>query len=235
MKQSEEGRQSLLNLLEDQRRTEANLQRRTVHLMTLNEISRAVASTLDLDRILQILLESVRHATRAEACSAALVDPTDGGLVFRQAMGQAAGAVVGFKLGPGQGIAGWVAQQRQSALVADASSDPRFYGHLDNGSGFVTRNLACVPLIAHDNVIGVLELINKQNGGFTSEDLQLLESVAGHAALAVENARLFEETRRHLQGISIISEVAMAGAAGQPFDETVEQATQALRHLWPQA
>jgi len=166
-------------------------QNRARYLATLNEIGQAVTSTLDLDSVLIALLEHVRHVTDAEACSVALTDSETGDLIFRQAAGEAAQAVIGLRLKPNQGIAGWVATHRQSALVPDAASDPRFYSNVDKDTGIVTRDVACVPLIMHDAVIGVIELLNKRNGGFDEDDVQLLQAVAAQATVAIENAQLY--------------------------------------------
>lgn len=164
---------------------------RALHLATLNEIGQAITSSLDLDLVLTTLLEKVRQATNAEACSVALIEKASGDLVFRQAVGGVAYAVIGLRLPPGEGLAGWVAQHRQSVLVTDVASDVRSYQLRDRGN-FVTRDLIGVPLIARDVVTGVIELVNKRSGRFGEDDRRLLESVAAQAAIAIENARLFE-------------------------------------------
>jgi signal transduction histidine kinase len=218
---------------------------RALHLASLNEIGQAIASTLDLDCVLRTLLEHIRQVTDAEACSVALVEPPsqpspvfDGGeqggcLVFRQAVGEVGPAVTGLRLKLGQGIAGWVAAHRQPTLVPDVTSDPRFHSEVDRNTGFITRDLVCVPLIVRDTVTGVLELINKHTGKFNEDEVRLLESVATQAAVAIENARLFQETRRRLNEMAVVSNVALVGAAGRPFDEAVASAVNALSSLWP--
>jgi PAS domain S-box-containing protein len=162
---------------------------RALHLATLNEIGQAITSTLDLDLVLVTLLDKVRRAAEAEACSVALADQTTGELVFRQAVGGASQTTIGLRIQPGQGIAGWAFQQQRSALVVDAQADARFYSVYD--SDYVVRDLVCVPLLIRQTAVGVLELINKRGGTFSEDDVHLLESVAAQAAVAIENARLF--------------------------------------------
>jgi len=217
------------------KQAEAEILRHVQRLMTLQEIGRAITSTLDLDRVLVTLLEQVRQVTEAEAGSVALIEAATGDLVFRQAAGEAGQVVIGRRLRPGQGIAGWAADLRQTVMAPDAPSDPRFYGDISSGAGFVTRDLVAAPLIVRDTVIGVIEVLNKREGTFSQSDLWLIESVAAQAAVAIENARLFEETRRRLNEMAVVSYVAMVGAAGQPFDETVARATSSLSQLWPGA
>ena len=217
------------------KQVEAEMLRHVQRLMTLQEIGRAITSTLDLDCVLATLLEQVRQATEAEAGSVALIEAATGELVFRQAVGEAARVMIGLRLKPSQGIAGWAAAHRQTVLASDAGSDPRFYGDATRGTGFVTRDLVAVPLIARDTVVGIIELLNKREGTFSQGDLWLIESVAAQAAVAIENARLFEETHRGLDEMAVVSYVAMVGAAGRPFDETVARATSSLSQLWPGA
>jgi PAS domain S-box-containing protein len=163
---------------------------RAAQLAMLNEIGQAITSSLDLDLVLVTLLDKVRRAADAEACSVALVDLSTGELVLRQAVGGSSQFVIGKHFQPGEGIAGWALQHRQAARVADVTTDARFYAL--PGSDYVVRDLVCVPLLARDTAIGVLELINKRRATFSEEDVHLLESVAAQAAIVIENARLFE-------------------------------------------
>ncbi len=204
---------------------------RALYLTTLNEIGQAITSTLDLDRVLNTLLESVRQVTGAEACSAALLDPEQGDLVFCHAVGAASQAVIGLRLKSGQGIAGWVAAHQQSLLVPEAHADSRFYG--DVSADFITRDVVCVPLLAHDNIIGVLELLNKRHGRFDLDDVQLLEAVAAQAAVAIENARLFEETRRHAQDTAMLNAVIRAMVVSPGLEALFHSVAGELSRLIP--
>jgi sigma-B regulation protein RsbU (phosphoserine phosphatase) len=91
----------------------------------------------------------------------------------------------------GRGIAGWVAQNAQAAFTNDVGHDPRFYRAVDDGTGFTTQALLAAPLIVNERVIGVVEVSNKP-GGFAESDLDLLSTIAGGAAIAIENARLHQ-------------------------------------------
>ena len=189
---------TVFNDITKRKQAEADIQYHVRHLSILHDIDRAITSTLDLDQVLILLLDHVRQAADAEACSVALLEKETGDLVFRQAVGGVANAVIGLRLQPGENLAGWVAQHRQTAIVLDAAADARVH-ILDGSSDFVTRDLIGVPLIVRDAVTGVIELINKRSGKFNEDDRRLLESVAAQAAIAIENARLFEteRTARH--------------------------------------
>ncbi|MBN1887029.1 MAG: GAF domain-containing protein [Thermoflexales bacterium] len=211
--------------------------RRAAYLAVLNEVGQAITSTLDLDHLLLTLLEKVREVAGAEACSVALIEsppsaiPSErelpagspGKLVFRRAVGGASQTVVGLQLDLGQGIAGWVAAQRQSALVPDVASDPRFFGPVDDGTGFITRDVVCVPLIVRDQVTGVIELLNKQAGQFGEDDVRLLESLAAQAAVAIENARLFEIERVGRQRLETLLYIGQAINSSLDVDTILSQ------------
>ncbi len=202
---------------------------RTRYLATLNEIGQAVTSTLNLDRVLVILLEHVRQATNAEACSVALVEESTGDLVFLHAAGEGSHDVVGMRLKPGQGIAGWVAANREPVLVLEANSDSRFYNNVDEKTGFTTHDLICVPLIARDMVIGVVELLNKREGAFGEGDIRLLESVAAQAAIAVENARLFQRSQAFSDLLQTAAEVSRAASSILDLDQLLPQVVELIR------
>jgi signal transduction histidine kinase len=94
------------------------------------------------------------------------------------------------------GIAGWVFQNRAPTIVSDASSDPRFDAEVDAKTGFKTRNILCVPLINRQKeCVGTLQVLNKNTGNFTDDDVEMLSSIADYATIALENSRLYEELK----------------------------------------
>jgi two-component system cell cycle sensor histidine kinase/response regulator CckA len=189
---------NVLQLLARVLARQEQLAQRERELMALNRIGRTVSSALLLDRVLTMLRHEIRDVIGAETCSIALIDPETGELVFRQADDPLADLVVGRRLAPGQGIAGVVAQTGKSILVPDAASDPRFYPGVDAVTGFKTREIICSPLVTQDKTVGVIELMNKQAGALTMDDVRLLEAVAAQTASILEIARLHEVTRHEL-------------------------------------
>jgi signal transduction histidine kinase len=112
--------------------------------------------------------------------------------VFQIALGDKANVVKPFRVPKGQGIAGQVAQPGRPLIIADVGHDERHFKALDEKTNFRTRNILCVPLILYDQTIGVLQVLNKKVGNFTQNDADLLTSIASYAAIAIENARLYE-------------------------------------------
>lgn len=159
-----------------------------------------IAAMPELDRLLPRILEESRTVARAEASSLMLFDPATEELYFHVALNekgdQAELKAVRLKLG--QGIAGTAAESRETVLVNDVQSDPRFYRGADAATQFHTRNLLAVPMIDRDNLIGVVEVLNKVDGEpFTTMDMHVLEMFSALAATAVANARLIEEQMRN--------------------------------------
>lgn len=175
-------------------------QRRARELDVLNKASQAMTSTLDLESVLNVVISEVRSLLDAEGASVALRDPATGDLVFAAMSGLGSEQLVGTRIPANVGVAGWVVRERQPALVHDAQNDPRFWSAGDAKSGSTTRSLVAVPLIFKAAIWGVIEAINKINGTFDQRDCAILEALARSAAIAVENARLYEAEReqRHL-------------------------------------
>ena len=167
-------------------------QRQTEEMRFLNDVGRVLASTLNLDKVLTSIMEQVDEMLKVEAGSLLLSDPATGDLVFQIALGEKSNEVKPFRVPKGQGIAGQVASSGKPLVIADVQKDKRHFKAVDQKTQFLTRNIMSVPLILHDHVIGVLQVLNKKTGDFTDRDVDLLTSIASYAAIAIENARLYE-------------------------------------------
>ena len=171
--------------------TKAEAARQSIEYSIISEIGHSLTSTLSLDDIFEKILSSVRSAIDAESVSVALIEAGTEDIVFQKSMmGPKFSALPPFRLKKGQGVAGWVAENGQTVNVHDAYQDDRFYQGVDNVSGFVTRSILCVPLTVEDEVIGILEALNKRTGHFTKADQRLLLALGASAAIAIEKANL---------------------------------------------
>ncbi len=173
---------------------------RALQLSVLNDISRQiVASEANLEGLLELITGRATDILDAEAGSLLLdVEDGTGDLEFRVAIGGAGQAIVGRRIPARRGLVGQVAATGQPIIVNDVGADPRWAGELTKTGGFQTSTVLAVPLLTQDRVIGVLEVLNKHSGAFTAEDVDLLTSFASQAAVAIENARLFQLTDRQL-------------------------------------
>lgn len=177
-------------------RARAALLRREGELALFNRVSQAFHSPLALDQILLMLLEEVRRLLEVAACSIWLVDPETHELVCRQAIGPHRDAVLGWRLDPGQGIAGWVVNNGESLIVPDSWTDERHFNGVDRLTGSPLYSIMAVPMRNKHKVIGVLQVLDTQANRFTATDQALQELLAALASLAIENMQLTEQVRQ---------------------------------------
>lgn len=140
---------------------------------------------------IKCLVEEIMRVTeetlQASASSVLLINDEEHEMCFRFVHGPAEGILSESTLGTDTGIAGWVARHREPVIVSDASSDPRFCGDLDEITGFKTKSVICAPLVARGKLLGVIEVLNKTDGGdFDEHHLHTLVAVARTAAAAIE-------------------------------------------------
>jgi PAS domain S-box-containing protein len=181
------------------KQAEEALQRRNRELALLNQVSRDLTATLDLQQVVEQALQAVTETISAEDASIWLWDEEqEGWLVCRAAFHQGQSlAPVNLRLPSGQGIAGWVAQEGESIVIGNTTDDPRFFPGIDEQTGFRTTALIAVPLRVRGTVVGVLEVVNKRHGDFDAEDLALVETLTASAAIAIDNAQLVGALRQH--------------------------------------
>ncbi|MHA2428799.1 MAG: sensor histidine kinase [Candidatus Hermodarchaeia archaeon] len=158
----------------------------------LIEISRGLASTLDLDVLLDRIVHAAADLSNASEASILLYDETKGELVFQAATNKP--QVKGLSVPVGGSIAGWIISNREPIIIADVLKDERYFKNIEKASKVTTQSLLGVPLITKNKVIGALEAINKKNGGFTSEDQEILMTLGAQAAIAIQNTRLFQQS-----------------------------------------
>lgn len=169
-------------------------------LVTVLEKGSLINSTLNIAEVLERIMKYANRVTNSTASTLMLLDENTGELVFSIPTGPKSEELIDMHIPSGKGIAGWVAKNEQHVLITDAKKDPRFYSKIDEISGFETKSILCVPLKAKAKLIGVLEVINKEDGTFfTKEDALLLSIFANQAAVGIENARYFGELKDRLE------------------------------------
>lgn len=164
-------------------------------LNTLIELSALINSSLDIAEIRKRAIEAATELVNTEAGSLLLLDDETGDLYFDVAIGEKGEKVKTICLKRGQGIAGWVAEHDEPVIINDAQNDPRFFKGADEKSGFTTKSMICVPVKTKDKLVGVLQAINKKGASFNTDDLELLTGLSNQVAIAIENARLYDELR----------------------------------------
>jgi putative methionine-R-sulfoxide reductase with GAF domain len=157
------------------------------------QIGFIVNSTVNLIDVLSLIMKYANIVTDAMASTLMLLDDKTGELVFSVPTGPNADELKDIRIPSGVGVAGWVAKNQQYVLIEDAKKDPRFYQQIDHLTSVETKSLLCVPMRSKRKFIGVLEVINKnENACFTEDDALLLSVFSHQAAIAIENALLFD-------------------------------------------
>ena len=162
--------------------------------LRLIEISRDLASTLDLDTLLDDIVHASADITHAEAASILLYDDTARQLYFQVATNIDGPTMRGLVVPLDKSIAGWIVTNRKSVRIDDAHKDERHFSDVEQTIGYSTKSLLGIPLITKNKVVGVLEVLNKKRGKFTDPDESMLTVLGAQAAVAIENARLFQQS-----------------------------------------
>ncbi len=168
---------------------------RLAGLTKLVELTCELSALTDLDKILRIVTTGVCKAISSERASLFLYDERHGELYTRVVTEL---EIEEIRASIDSGITGWVGRERKVANIRQPYADARWNASVDRRTGFHTQNILAAPVIsAHDDrLLGVLQILNKSAGSFTSDDERLLQAFASHAASALERANLLEETRR---------------------------------------
>jgi signal transduction histidine kinase len=160
----------------------------------LIDIARDLASTLDLDILLSRIVHAAAEISGAEAASILLYDDTSRQLYFQVSTNMDESTRRGIIVPLDGSIAGWIVTNRKPVRITNAHDDPRFFGDVEETTGFSTQSMLGIPLVTKNKIVGVLEALNKQKGKFTDADESMLLVLGAQAAVAIENARLFQQS-----------------------------------------
>jgi len=174
--------------LEEQRKA---IEVRYNKLQRLIEASKIINSTLDLNKLLGLILNSATQSIEADRGTLYLVDDVKKELWSKVLQGT---DMVEIRLPIGKGLAGFVAETGETILIPDTYADPRFNPEIDKRTGYRTRNMLCMPMKNKDGkIIGVFQLLNKNQGSFDADDVSFIDALSAHASVAIENAHMAQE------------------------------------------
>ncbi|MBM4396567.1 MAG: diguanylate cyclase [Deltaproteobacteria bacterium] len=169
------------------------LSHRVTALTTLAEVAQALSSTLDLDRVLRLIVDSVSRLSEAQSCSIMLLDPNRQELTIRMSIGIPEEVVKSAVRKLGEGISGRVAATGEPIFLHDVADAAQGGLAGCNPGRYRNPSLISVPLKARGQVIGVLNANDKKSGDFTEEDFSLVSLFANQAAVAIDNARAHDQ------------------------------------------
>ena len=200
----------------------AALRERTREVEVLHRISESISSTLDLEAVLKHIVEVVVEVTKADSCLLYLISFNRDELVLRASKNPHPKLIGRTSLGLGEGITGWVAQEKVPVVIPrNASDDPRFrfFHNLpeDRYQAFVS-----LPIVTKGNVVGVINVQHKRTKRYQEAELALLSTIANQVGGAIENARLYEEMRRQALQLDTLSQVSETVASNRLIDDVLE-------------
>lgn len=163
-----------------------------------NQASQAFNSSLKLDKVLITVLEEMRQLMGVVGSSIWLTEEETGELVCEQATGAYGDTLRGWRLAPGEGLAGWVANHGRALIAGDSDIDERHHKKVGLQIGRDMRSILTLPLLVKGYVIGVLQLVDAKPERFDATHLTLLKPLAGSAAIAIDNARLYEKGQQEI-------------------------------------
>jgi len=174
-------------------------EKRARQLASLNEVTRSLTSTLELDPLLNTILGSAVEILNCEAGSLLTMDEETGELVYEVVISPVADQFLGKRQDRGVGLTGKAAEEKKPLIVNNVETSTDWDSTHDQETGFVTRGMLIVPMVYKDSVIGVILVLNKKdNTPFDLDDQELLTAFASQAAVAVENVRLYTQTDEEL-------------------------------------
>ncbi len=183
-------------------------QKRSAQLTVVNQVARQIASILDLDQLLYEVVTDIQQSFNYHHVGLFLLDEVTGQLEMQAVAGSFADvAPPDHRLALGEGIAGWTAETGQPFLANDVSQEPRYV--LGILKETLTKAELCVPLKLAGKVIGVLDVQDTQLNAFDETDLLAMETLADQLAIAIENARLFRETKLRLEEIMALYQTSL--------------------------
>src|SRR3989344_45342 len=169
----------------------------TYHLTALYELVKDLHFLYETDRIYTYLLENITKTMDSDAATLYVSDPAREVLILKACLGPKKSMMEVIseetRFPFGEGIAGWCAKFNQPAMVENVQNEPRFSSRWDKLTGYKTKTVLAAPISNKDDVLGVIEVLNKKGSGFNQNDQDLITAIAKQTAIALENGRLHRE------------------------------------------
>lgn len=176
-------------------------------------ITEEITPRKGLEELYTSIVEISKEVLEAEAASLLLYHQTENLLYFKSTTDEGMKKMLGISIPENSGFAWNVFNSKKSIIVNDVNSDERFYKGIDLDTGFVTRNILCTPMMARDEFVGVLEIVNKTGKDrFSNLDLRLIEVIATISASSITNRLLYEDLKKRVEELNALYELSRSVA-----------------------
>ncbi|MBN2498173.1 MAG: GAF domain-containing protein, partial [Deltaproteobacteria bacterium] len=186
-----------------------------------------------LERLLDRFLQRVMRVFRTSAGTVFSLDADSGELIFRAVRGKARHRLHGRRMPADTGIAGWVARTGKPRLVRDVRRDPRWWRKISDYIQYPTKDILAVPLRSSSGKqVGVIELLNRDDhAGYTEQDLEYMNRIAGSVGTLLENARLWDAAQQSNRRLEVLNEVGHLVVSSLDLRQIQQRAIQAASEL----
>ncbi|MBU1712222.1 MAG: PAS domain S-box protein [Proteobacteria bacterium] len=174
----------------------------------LYRVAKALPRYQSLNERLEFIIKEVQDIIGLRGASVILLDEKKNEFFFRQAVyedGETDKRIKEIRFPADKGVAGYVYRTGKPLIVPDYPNSPYFFGQVDEKSGYQTKNMLDVPIRTPDRIIGILCAVNKKEGDFDEDDLELLSAIASTVASPIENARINEELKRSYEEVKSLN------------------------------
>ncbi|HYA62378.1 MAG TPA: GAF domain-containing SpoIIE family protein phosphatase [Candidatus Sulfotelmatobacter sp.] len=195
-------------------------------LVTLAEIGEEVNASLDLDEVLAKAAVLIKKHIDYEMFGVLMVDGDGSYLTHRFAIGYPPGLAENLKIPIGQGITGTAARTGHPVRVSDVSQDPRYINAIDS-----VRSELAVPLMFRGKCVGVLDIQSRHLDYFTKDQQNILAVLANRLAVAIENARLFQQVRTQAETLLVLNEVSREISSILDVEELLRRAAELVKRV----
>ena len=224
----------LETLLQEYRYSQEQLTRSSRHLSAIGQMGQAIVASLDLNKVLNQVIGSLAALlVGAEGISVLLVDGQE--LVFAAVGGRASPHLQGRRIPINTGIAGYILRIRKSALFSNTDSNHIVDPEIERVARLDIQSILAVPLIVNETIIGVMIAVSANRDVFTQNDLELVESASRWTAIAITNARYYEEIQQRLKERQIMADISLALSQTLELDHILQFIAWSAQIVIPQA
>jgi len=200
----------------------------------LHQISRSISCSLDLDRVLKEIIDLVVDVTECDSCLLYLVDESEDYLFLRASKNPLPSLIGKIALRVGEGITGWVAEKAEAVAISrNAGQDVRFKVFSSLPEDQYEAFLSVPIIVSPERVVGVINVHHREPRRHTQTERTLLSIIGHQVGAAIENARLYEETKRQAQRLATLSKVSQIAASDRYLDEMLQLIVNMLGETMP--
>jgi signal transduction protein with GAF and PtsI domain len=198
------------------------LREKTREVDVLHRISASISNQLDLEAILKHIVEVVVEVTKADACLLYLLSDSQDELILRASKNPHPKLIGRITIGLGEGITGWVAQERTRVVIQSNANDDHRFKFFHNLPEDRYQAFVSVPIMAKKEVVGVINVQHKRPRRYQPDEIALLSTIANQVGGAIENARLYDQMQRKALQVETLSQVSETVASNRLIKDVLE-------------